>query len=208
VPTSHTIFGPALADWAAIATIVNGITVVLLVGVNILYLKSANKQVQAALAQAKEGQRQADAASESLRLLKAHSSEQSHRDLVRAIAILDEVNLSAMFWSNITDNKWGMAPPVVKLLPEDWSLILLQAGKVSSELRKEVLESFRMVANAQYQISSFLSLPVNYRNDQLMPPAHLNLVNAMPKLVHVMAMLEQAENQLSTMELASHQEGH
>ena len=47
---------------------------------------------------------------------------------------------------------------------------------------------------------------MNYRNDQLMPPAHLNLVNAMPKLVHVMAMLEQAENQLSTTELASHQE--
>ena len=63
MPTNHTIFGPALADWAAIATIVNGIIVVVLVGINILYLKSANKQVQAALAQAKEGQRQADAAS-------------------------------------------------------------------------------------------------------------------------------------------------
>lgn len=53
--TSHTIFGPALADWAAIATIVNGITVVVLVVINVLYLKSANKQARAALAQAKKG---------------------------------------------------------------------------------------------------------------------------------------------------------
>jgi hypothetical protein len=47
------------------------------------------------------------------------------------------------------------------------------------------------------KISSFLSLPVNYRNDQLLPPAHLNLKNAMPKLVYVTGMLEQTENEIS-----------
>jgi hypothetical protein len=124
-------------------------------------------------------------------------------NFVRAIAILDDVRLAAMFWADITDNKWGMAPETVKLLPDDWSAVLLQAGKVSSELRKEALEAFRTIANANYQISSFLSKPQNYRNPQLMPPAHLNLVDAIPKLAHVVDALEQSENQASAAALQS-----
>jgi hypothetical protein len=199
-----TFFGLALTDWAAIATIVNGLTVLILVVINVLYLKSANRQAEAALrqaeaalAQAKEGQRQADAASESLRLLKGQLSEQNHRDLLRAIAILDEMKLDVMFWADITDNKWGMAPETVHLLPDDWSVILLQAGRVSLDLRKETLEAFRMIGNAQYQISSFLSRPQNYRDAQLMPPAHGNLVNAMPKLNQIWAALQLVEEKAS-----------
>jgi hypothetical protein len=36
----------------------------------------------------------------------------------------------------------GMAPETVNLLPEDWSVVLLQAGKISLELRKEVLDAY------------------------------------------------------------------
>ena len=194
---SHNFLGLPLSDWAAIATLVNGVTVVILVVINILYLRSANRQALAASAQARESQRQADAASESLKLLQSQLSEQNHRELVQAMSVLNEVKLSVMFWTDITDNKWGTAPDEVHLLPDDWSLVLLQAGRVSQELRGEVLEAFRMVGNAQYQISSFLGVPLNARDSRLMPPAHLNLVNAMPKLVNVTGMLELAEKQLS-----------
>src|SRR5258708_7388704 len=170
MPTGTTLLGLTLNDWAAIATMVNGVTVVVLVVVNILYVRTANRQTQAALtqaqaalAQAKEGQRQADSASESLRLLKAQLSDQSHRELVRAISILDEVQNEVMFWTGITDNKWGMAPANVNLLPDDSTIVLLQAGRISLELRKEVGETFRMIANANYQIPEFLVAPQTYR---------------------------------------------
>ena len=56
----HVFLGLRLDKSAAIATIVNGLMVLVLVIINVLYLRSANKQAKAALAQA-------DAATESLK---------------------------------------------------------------------------------------------------------------------------------------------
>src|ERR1700674_1431525 len=102
----RTIFGFSLEEWAAIATVVNGITVVVLVFINILFLRSTNKQVKASIAQADEGRLQADAATESLKLLKAQSDQATAQELIRTLAILHGIQAEVMFWQPVVKDQF------------------------------------------------------------------------------------------------------
>lgn len=184
------LWGLSLADWA---TIVNAAALVVLVVINILYLRSANRQAAASMAQAKESQRQADAATESLRLLKTESEQRNAEELIRAIAILHAIRHDVAFWTPIVKDKWGMAPSTVHLLPLDWPIVVYRAGRISAELRKEVLILQNYLANANYQITEFLSAHPQFRNSEVLKPAHLNLVNASPVLTEVISKFETFE---------------
>ena len=75
---THRLLG---LDITELFAIVNAGTVVILVFITIYYLKIAKRQTEAAIAQAKESQRQADVAMENLRLSRAQAQQQAVQEL-------------------------------------------------------------------------------------------------------------------------------
>jgi len=187
---NHTLLGLSITDWTSI---VSALTVVVLVFVNAYYLKIANRQAEAANAQARESQRQADAAMESLTLLKADAQQHTAQELTRVIAILRGMSADVALWKPIVKDRWGTAPSTIHLIPDDWPLVVYYAGKVSPELREKVLDVYTKLANANYQITQFLSTPIGSRNPSILEPAYLNLENASPDLTYVIGVLESVE---------------
>jgi hypothetical protein len=137
------------------------------------------EQSQNAQKQVAESQRQADAAMESLRLLKAQTEARDAQELVRAIAVLRSIRSNVIIWLNVIDKQtWPVPPLTVKLMPDDWSAIVYQSGKVSATLRNDVelLEGFLADANAK--ISQFLARGIEQRSEQLLRLAQVSLVSA------------------------------
>ena len=78
-------------------------------GINILYLKSARTQASATIEQAKQSQRQADAASESLRILQEKSAHEQDEQLVRVGVVLQSLLLKVSWWRDIVNDKCAAA---------------------------------------------------------------------------------------------------
>ena len=93
--------------WTAAGTIANAAIVAVLALINFLYLRSARRQADAAIAQAQQSQRQADAAMESLRVLKNQLDQREKRDIRRAITILRNITNDVNFWKQFFPDKWG-----------------------------------------------------------------------------------------------------
>jgi len=179
-----------VSGWAAI---VNAFTVVVLVLINAYYLKIAKRQAEAASAQAKESQRQADAAMEHLNLSKAQAQQRAIQELTVVISMLRGIAADVEFWKTIVKEHWNTAPSTVRLIPDDWPLVVYYAGRVSTDLRKKVLDMHAALANANYQIARFLSAHVTSRDPSILEPAHTNLVNVTPELAHVIQVLDDFE---------------
>jgi hypothetical protein len=192
---THRLLG---LDITELAAIVNACTVVILVFVNAYYLKIAKRQTEAAMAQAKESQRQADAAMENLKLAKAQAQRQAVQELTIVIAMLRGVAADVEFWKAIVKEHWNTAPSTVHLVPEDWPLVVYHNGRVSAELRKKVLDLHATLANANYQITRFLSAPVTSRDPSILNPAYTNLVNLTPELDYIIQVLEDFERSAPT----------
>jgi hypothetical protein len=169
------------------------LTVVVLVFINVRYLRIAKLQAEAANAQARESQRQADAAMESLKLLKAEAQQRTAQELSRVIAILRGMSADVALWKPIVKERWGTAPSTIHLIPDDWPLVVYYAGTVSPELREKALDVYTKLANANYQITQFLSTLIASRNPSILEPAYLNLENATPDLMYVIGVLESVE---------------
>jgi hypothetical protein len=182
----HTILSLSISEWAAV---VNAATVVILVFINIYYLKIAKHQAEAAHAQAKESQRQADVAMENLKLAKVQAEQQASQELTTAIAILRGIVVDVAFWLPIVKENWKTAPSTVRLVPDDWPLVVYHAGRVSIELREKALAVHSMLANANYHITRFLAS----RELSVLEPAYANLVNVNDELNQVIAVLENFE---------------
>jgi len=187
---NHTLLGLSITEWTSI---VSALTVVVLVFINAYYLKIAKRQAEAANAQARESQRQADAAMESLRLLKAQTQQHTAQELTRVMAILRGMSADVAMWKPIVKERWGNAPSTIHLVPDDWPLVVYHAGRVSAEIREKALSIYTMLANANCQITEFLGAPIGSRNPSILEPAYLNLVNATPDLTHLTAVLENFE---------------
>ncbi len=183
-PEMHTFCGLRIEEWAAI---INLIVVTVLAVINFFYMKSAKKQ-------ATESQRQADAAMESLRLLKAQTEAQNAQELVRAITILHAVMSDVMIWLDVIEkHQWGIPPLTVKLLPDDWSVVVYQTGKVSASLRTDVNSLEKFLTDANSQISQFLARPIESRGEQLLREAQPNLELAATYLSKIIETLEAPE---------------
>src|ERR1700686_3595488 len=96
-------------DITELAAIVNAGTVVILVFINAYYLKIAKRQTEAAIAQAKESQRQADAAMETLKLSKAQAQQQAVQELTIVISMLRGVAADVELWKPIVKDHWNTA---------------------------------------------------------------------------------------------------
>lgn len=146
--------------------------------------KETIRQLEVLSQQAAETKRQADVATESLRLLRLQSREQQLRELWRVLPILDAVQGQVQYWLSLfNDNKWNSVNKASKMMPADSSGVLTQAARHSNELWIEVRETFRMLTDADYQIDRFYAEDKpSYRQDSLRTAAHDSLKNAEPKL--------------------------
>jgi hypothetical protein len=118
---------------------------------------------------------------------------ENKKELQKAISLLHQMKSKVAYWRDIVKDKWGMAPPEVKLLPDDWPTVVSAADKVSSKLRDQAdaLEDELIQVNGL--ITQFLNMEVNYRDQRLMPPAYDLLNRAMPLLLNITSELEAFE---------------
>jgi hypothetical protein len=179
-----------VTEWASI---VNAATVIILVVINAYYLKIAKRQTEAAIAQAKESQRQADAAMETLRLSKAQAHQQAEQELTIVVSMLRGIAADVEFWKRVVKERWEAVPPTVHLIPDDWPLAVYHAGRLSPELREKALDIRAMLANANYHIARFLSAPPGARDASILDPAYENLVKVTPELHHIIEALSDLE---------------
>ncbi len=105
-------------------------------------------------------------------------------------AIMQDVS----FWLDIVNNKWGSAPEAVKLLPDDWSTIIYQAGKISPELRRQVEAVGSSLTQANFLITQFLSISPTFRDLGLLHQGCRHLSEAAPGLSRVIAEFEAFES--------------
>jgi len=131
--------------------------------------------------------KQADSSSESLRLLKVQGQEQQLRELWRSLLILDEIRVQIRFWVNLFDeNRWNAVNEASKIMPVDSSAVFNQAARHSNELWNKVRETFRMVTNADYQLSRYYAQQnPAYRLPSFLEAAKGNLKDAEPKLTEI-----------------------
>lgn len=126
----------------------------------------------------------------------ARRQREEKRELVRALTVLRATQSEVLTWLDITDNKWGMAPATVKLLPDDWGSVVFVVGSISSGLRATVDRLSEHLSEANSLITRFLSAPVNFRDQRLIPPAHTHLSQGAPLLSSVIAEVESYEKSL------------
>ena len=118
------------------------------------------------------------------------------RELIRVLTVLRALLDDALRWRGIVKDKFGMAPNSVNLLPEAWPDVVFQAAKISGDLRTQVEAVGKTLAEANSKISEFLSAPMNYRNERLMPIAYQLLDEGVPRLSTVITEFEAYEKSL------------
>lgn len=188
--STHGFLGWGVTEWASI---VNAATVVVLVVINAYYLRIAKRQTEAAIAQAKESQRQADAAMETLRLSKAQAQQQAVQELSIVVSMLRAIDADVEFWKRVAKEHWDVVPSTVHLIPDDWPLAVYHAGRISPELREKALDIRAMLANANYHIARYLNAPPGARDASILEPAHTDLVKVTPELQHLIEVLSDLE---------------
>jgi hypothetical protein len=126
----------------------------------------------------------------------ARRRQDEKRELVRVVTVLRATQKEVLTWLDITDNKWGMAPATVKLLPDDWGSVVFVADSISAELRATVDSLSEHLSEANSLITRFLGAPVNFRDQRLIPPAHTHLSQGAPLLSSLIAEVESYEKSL------------
>jgi hypothetical protein len=149
--------------------------------------EETTRQLNLLSAQADAANKQANVAMESLQLLKLQAQEQQLRELWRVLPILDDIRAQVRYWSGLFDeSKWGTVNTASRIMPADSSAVLIQAARQSNELWTEVRETFRLVANADYQIERYYAVDrPTYRQENLITAARDNLKNAESKLTYI-----------------------
>jgi multidrug efflux pump subunit AcrA (membrane-fusion protein) len=187
---------------------VNAVLVAALVIINIYYLEVAKRQAEAANAQVAQSQRQADAANiqaeqsrrqgdaavESLRLLKAEADRAEMQEVVRAIAILQDMKNKLNIWQPIVKQSRGFIPEVgIRFLPPDWPALFLLVSRVLPELREDAEALQQSLGNAEYQVDLYLTASRESRDPNVLPIAWDNLEASRPHLDRLLSALEAHE---------------
>lgn len=118
------------------------------------------------------------------------------RELIQIVTALRRVQAKVIYWRDITQNKWGLVKDAEKLLPEGLPAILYEAGNFNPALRTtmEIVED--RVGRAESIIAQFFGQPPNYRQEQLMKQAYIQLDEVLPPLSSAIAEFEAFEKGL------------
>jgi hypothetical protein len=155
MPPAHVFLGLKLEEWAALATIANVLTVVVLIVVNILYLKAANKQASAAATQAAQSQLQATAAQANINFLKARLEEEVGVGRNMVLSAIDGAINSIGYWHSrpLTDlSRASSLPDPGDIVPRDASSILDHARRISPNVGRLVSEGFDNLGLVKHEI--------------------------------------------------------
>ena len=189
-------------NWEAVAVWIEAVALVAIFTLDLSEFRRQGKerkeQHDETIKQMKIMEKQADATVESVQLLQKQWNEEHRRELTRAITILEDISYQALFWRDITDNKWGSINRASAIVPPDADVVVIQAGRFSNDLRDDVRNTFRTLANVDYQISRFYSVDhPSYREPKFMQDAHVNLKNAEGSLSQLISAFKQKEALLS-----------
>ena len=189
-----------MTKYEAVAVWLEGIALVLILLLDFSeYVRQGSDRKQQhteMLEQLKIMKQQANATIDAVVAAQQQRLEEQHRELLRAISILDDIRYQSTYWREISDNSWGAVNEASSIMPPDSDVVLIQAARHSNDMRNEVRETFRMLSNADAQIVHFYSVDrASYRQEQLMKNANLNLKNAESKLTHIIGVFEQMESE-------------
>lgn len=193
IQPTHIIFWKlTIEEWAAI---VNLIVVTVLAVINFFYLRSAQAQTSATIKMAEESKKQADAAMESLRLLRSQVEQTNAEELARVLTVLRSIQIDVQFWLETTSNL-GILRPVIKLVPDSFPAIVYQAGRISPSLREKVksLEEENLLI-AESLIGRFIATAAGYRDIAMMKSSQHPLGEAQKLLIEITKAFEKVDAQ-------------
>ena len=177
MPTNHNFLGLSIQEWAALATIVSGIAVIVLIFVNVLYLRTAKRQTKAIQRQATESQRQADAANNTLEFLRQESKEKDLEQVTSICLTLKTTLERVMDVKGLISSigKPGVRASWVKIVPYDWSSILSEAGRISEELYARTSAVGEQLRKAEQELTWCVEVEPTYKD--------LNSIQHIPRLL-------------------------
>ena len=98
--------------------------------------------------------------------------QERRKELLRVIVVLRDLQVKVLYWRDLTNGKWGLAPPIGKILPNDWSTVSYEAEKITSALRTAVEQVGEKVVKAELLITEYQGVHASYRQDKLMASAY------------------------------------
>src|SRR5438309_9776479 len=108
----------------AIAAVVNVLVVIVLAIINYRYMLSASAQAHATTKQAEAADKQAAAAFETIKLLKAQTDDEARLRLTETIIDLRYMSFQVERWIPIFESQWGGMKEYKQVLPDNWPRIV------------------------------------------------------------------------------------
>ena len=174
----------------AIAAVVNAVVVTVLAFFNYRYMLSASTQATATTKQAEAADKQAAAAFETIKLLKAQADDQARLRLTETLIDLQYMSYQVKRWIPICENQWGAMNGYDLILPANWPRIVhvteSNAPHVAEDLR--IIET--RVRNADSLISGQMTKNAPYRQADVFKAASVDLASASTPIQHVLQELD------------------
>jgi len=191
VQPEHIVWRLNSTEWTALAAVVNVAVVIGLAIINILYLRSARRQADAAKEQADAARAQAEAASQSIRLLQVQADDQAQLNLIQTVTDLRAMQARLVGWPKMLYENWGVLPKsVTVLLPTHWASMIhvIEKNAPDERERLSVIEASLLTANEKLKVE--LARDPNYRSQQGLAEAASMIEKALDPLRRVLIGLE------------------
>jgi len=188
--SEHIVWRLNPTEWTALAAVVNVAVVIGLAIINILYLRSARRQADAAKEQADAARAQAEAAFQSIRLLRSQADDQARLNLIQTVTDLRAMDVRLADLPRMLRESSGRLPTTVKLLPTHWaSMVHVIERNVPEEMQRVALIEKSLLA-ADERLKLELASPSNYRSQQRLAEGADNVEEALDPLKPVLIGLE------------------
>jgi hypothetical protein len=190
--------------WTAVATIVNSVTVIILVWINFRYMRSAAKQAHAAadqadaahdqaaaaLEQARAAEKQTAAAMENIELVKKQMRDQEMLKRTEAVIDLRRLRLLLDWWIPKLEGSSGQLPPFERFLPDNWSSIVFILERALPARKQDLIVIETKVSNAENLVKTELKKSANYQYPDVFKAASRDLAEASRPLGELLSALE------------------
>jgi hypothetical protein len=173
-----------------LAAVVNAIVVIVLARINYRYMLSASDQAKAAVKQADAADKQAAAALENIKLLKAQINDQARLKLTETIIDLRHMSFYVERLISICEDRWGPMKEYKAILPDHWSRIVDVAEQNASHLAENLRTVETQVRNADALINDQVKKEAPYRDPQVFKVVASDLMSASAGIRQVLSELD------------------